>query len=1211
MKIVKLRFKNLNSLKGEWSIDFSANEYQSEGIFAIIGSTGAGKSTILDAISLALYGKTPRLEKINNNSNEIMTKGCGDSYSELIYEVNKVKYRSHWSQNRSRKKADGKLQTPRREVAVVNGKILETKIKDVDRKTEEITGLDFDRFCRSILLAQGQFSSFLQSSPDEKSPILEQITGTEIYSLISKKSFEKSKREKEKLEELKKENNFFDPLSDEERGGIEREIKELNSSKNSLDLVKLKCEKSIVWMEGIEKLEKFILEVEEGLKRAEIKNSDSFSSRERLKLANSYLEVEPLVDKIKGGEERKLSLEKDISSLKKIEDKLSLNIEQLNSSFIKSKDSYNKLLSTENSCREKFKKVREVDLEIKNLGSSLNEKEADFYRGVERRDNLTKTIEDIGINIEKKRSEILDLEIYLKENSNHQNLEKDIVFLSGIRSTICDNRDKIDSLSKDLSNLKKLFSERLKSLKSYQSKLETKKEDFISGSKRVEDLEKRLETIVGDRSIEIFRRDEKGLIKRDEKLKDLIRKVEELIKKEGIVYKNIETIKSQNRSIQTINKQIDSLTIKLKEKESSREDIEKIILLSEKVKSLEEHRKSLVLGEPCPLCGSSTHPYSDNIPNFDNDRKRLNLINKEIKSLSEDLNNSKIDLAGFESEKRRLEIVNRDTSSEINEIVNSESEISGKDLEPLLERFSIESESVKKELENIESKIESYEEISGNIDGLKNSLNSLSRDKLSIENSINLLKQKIESSETEILKVEREVDNLTTISKNRESEAKKSILLYLNNYKDVESGISDLEKLNNIFKRDGKRLTALKLEETALTTELEAHKKSLTDLISDLETVKKSVDVLKIELTDKKEFRYNLFGENDVDYEEKKLGDSLNSLKRSFENSRDNLENEKRRFDINRERLKNSSLEYEKTVEELSSNRELLSIESLKLGFDSLETLFSSRMEKGERERIKLYIDNLDEEIKIKSSKLKELRDDLKGEKDRNLTNKSFDDLTIELDRLGSEISKISESIGSKNQIIVEDNSKREKQSSISKKIEAQTKEVVKWENLSKLIGSADGKKLRNYAQGLTFEIMVNHANRELLKMNERYTLLRDKELPLELMVMDNYQAGEIRSVKNLSGGESFLVSLSLALGLSKMASSKISVDSLFLDEGFGTLDEETLDMALSTLSSLNNQGKSIGIISHIRGLKDRINVKISVEQIGNGFSKISGPGIG
>ena len=138
---------------------------------------------------------------------------------------------------------------------------------------------------------------------------------------------------------------------------------------------------------------------------------------------------------------------------------------------------------------------------------------------------------------------------------------------------------------------------------------------------------------------------------------------------------------------------------------------------------------------------------------------------------------------------------------------------------------------------------------------------------------------------------------------------------------------------------------------------------------------------------------------------------------------------------------------------------------------------------------------------------------------------------------------------------------------------------------------------------------MVKHANIQLQKMTDRYLLIRDTNQPLELNVVDNYQAGEIRSTRNLSGGESFIVSLTLALGLSKMASRKVSVDSLFLDEGFGTLDEETLETALETLSGLQHGGKLIGIISHVSGLKERISTQLNISPVSGGKSSLTGPG--
>jgi len=177
-------------------------------------------------------------------------------------------------------------------------------------------------------------------------------------------------------------------------------------------------------------------------------------------------------------------------------------------------------------------------------------------------------------------------------------------------------------------------------------------------------------------------------------------------------------------------------------------------------------------------------------------------------------------------------------------------------------------------------------------------------------------------------------------------------------------------------------------------------------------------------------------------------------------------------------------------------------------------------------------------------------------------------------------------------------------------RIEAQQKEWQRWAQLHELIGSADGKKYRLFAQGITFDVLIAHANHHLGAITDRYLLVRDHTTPLALNVVDHYQGGSIRSTKNLSGGESFMVSLALALGLSHMASQNVRVDSLFLDEGFGTLDDEALHTAIDTLSSLYQGGKMIGVISHVPALKERIRTQIQVMPIANGCSRLSGPGV-
>src|SRR5690606_23736713 len=253
MRILQVRFKNLNSLVGEWEIDFTHPDYVSGGIFAITGPTGAGKSTILDAICLALHGRTPRLSKVTQSDNEIMSRQTSECFAEVTFETTLGRYRCHWSQHRARKRADGALQPPRHEIADADsGQIVENKIRAVAGVIEKTTGMDFDRFTRSMLLAQGGFAAFLQASPDERAPILEQITGTEIYSLISMRVHERRAGAQRKQEVLLAELSGMQLLDAGQEAALQASLQEKSGHHAALQAEIEKQTRAVDWLNNVE-----------------------------------------------------------------------------------------------------------------------------------------------------------------------------------------------------------------------------------------------------------------------------------------------------------------------------------------------------------------------------------------------------------------------------------------------------------------------------------------------------------------------------------------------------------------------------------------------------------------------------------------------------------------------------------------------------------------------------------------------------------------------------------------------------------------------------------------------------------------------------------------------------------------------------------------------------------------------------------------------
>jgi len=191
MRILKLNLLNINSLKGEFNINFEESPLGDSGLFVITGPTGAGKTSILDAICVALYGKTPRLPN-KKELEQLMTHHTGECKAEVTFSISGKKYRSWYARYRARNKPDGKFQSPKMELVEEDtGKIIADKISQVPVKVEELTGLDYERFSRSIMLAQGNFTAFLHAAEDDRAVLLEKMTGTEIYTNISKTAFNK------------------------------------------------------------------------------------------------------------------------------------------------------------------------------------------------------------------------------------------------------------------------------------------------------------------------------------------------------------------------------------------------------------------------------------------------------------------------------------------------------------------------------------------------------------------------------------------------------------------------------------------------------------------------------------------------------------------------------------------------------------------------------------------------------------------------------------------------------------------------------------------------------------------------------------------------------------------------------------------------------------------------------------------------------------
>jgi DNA repair protein SbcC/Rad50 len=1079
MKINQLRFKNLNSLAGEWSIDFTATEYVDDGIFAISGPTGAGKSTILDAICLALYGRTPRLKTISKTANEIMSRQTGECFAEVVFETKSGRFRAFWSQRRARQKPDGLLQNPEHELSDAETmKVLTSQLTTTANEIEKRTGMDYGRFVQSMMLAQGGFAAFLQATGNERAPVLEQITGTEIYSNLSRHVFERQKTEKAALENLKAENQGIILLSEEEEGIIMKSLEKQNNQKTDLATTVEQLDASIRWLKTIDTIKK---ELEEIAKEEAVIAQEANQFMLKAEILKKALKALPMEGEFATLSGIRTQQNHDIG----IRDGLVAQTDNLMAAVASAQsvfDTAEKHYSTAGKAREELLKitsqVRLLDQGIAQKGEIVKTVEAEIKRlngeneiESKKKAAAAKMLGDLNV-------ESQEVAKYLTNNQADAMLVSE---LTGIRANVSG----LIVARKGWVTAEKQLGETVKSL-------EVK-------AKEIEGVAKSLAA---------------AILENQQDLKN-IAKIEEDI-----------SVLLNGRTLESVAQRKDELVLYLAE--------------LKKIADFGVERTLLEDGKPCPLCGSHSHPYAEgNIPvanEFELELADLILLLKNHAGLM-------IKLAKFqETEKKSTLRVNQITNQHALALEQQQS----------MERIK---KSQASDAERIGLTYKKSEE--------------------------DLLRLLAPFGITEIPAEEGEINKMTGLLNDRK-----------NDWQDKESRKTGIDLAITAKKAEVEQSDALiKAKEKAV-----AAKSTEGDVANDL----LKTDILK---------RTALFGEKNVEAEEAASLEKLEESEKIKEKAKGSLQENKQLLATNTTRIADLGKEIKTRQLDILKTEKHFIAQLHKAGFADEKNFVLCKIPTDQRTKLEteqnLLLTRKTQLLARKSDK----EQILASETAKKLSKESLDVLSVKHEESKKALDELLKEIGALTQKLESNRQSKVRGAAIAVRIKKQTGVFDRWAALSSLIGSADGKKYRNFAQGLTLEIMVSFANHQLVKLSDRYLLARDKEEPLELNVIDNYQAGEIRSTKNLSGGESFIVSLALALGLSRMSSRNVRVDSLFLDEGFGTLDEDTLETALSTLAGLKQDGKMIGVISHVGAMKERINTRITVQPIREGRSQLSGPG--
>ena len=498
MKILAIRGCNLASLEGDFEIDFTSEPLKSAGIFAITGQTGAGKSTILDALCLALFDNAPRLNKAESinisdiedktitqkDSRNILRRGTSEGYAEVDFiALNGDKYRSRWMVRRARGKADGALQaTTMRLENLSTGKEEQGTKSNLLNRIVELIGLTFDQFTRAVLLAQGDFANFLKAKSNEKAELLEKLTGTEIYSKISEKIYHKTQEAKNALDLLQQRIKDIKLLSEEDLSLFEKERQTIGSELTPLKKDLLLIERKLSWIKQEEQLQQEIKEAKESLVSIQQKIEEATPRYEYMdkldassEIRDSYIELNNKKGFVK---KASLDLSQREQELKSITSEYQKILPELNSA----KDSLEKTNKEHETLKPEIDKAKELDLNLKNQQQKLSD--------------LQKEIETFQTQ-EKRINENIDLIVKQEEQNAKNQKELDDWFIQNeVYRTIVPKIELIVNLINNTSTINKNKETTLKSLDSSQSLLRTYIKQFEQQEQEFEKLNSLLPTEV-------------------------------------------------------------------------------------------------------------------------------------------------------------------------------------------------------------------------------------------------------------------------------------------------------------------------------------------------------------------------------------------------------------------------------------------------------------------------------------------------------------------------------------------------------------------------------------------------------------------------------------------------------------------------------------------------------------------------------------------
>lgn len=1246
MRILRITAENLASLAGVQHVDFTTEPLRSAGLFSIIGPTGSGKSTLLDALCLALYDDTPRLklapkggEEINRLSQQdprgLLRRGASAGMAEVAFiGVDGLTWTAQWKVRRARNKADGQLQVVT--MALYRGNLRseqEEQLEAGGKKTEvlsairERVGLTFEQFTRAVLLAQNEFSAFLKAKDDERATILEALTGMEVFRAVSRAVHVRAGERAKELQRLQEQLEGQSPLSEAERAEAEQQLKKVQEQSDAAQRQKEEWQQQLRWYKDLEQRESAVQRAKAQRDAAGEADRLAESARRQLQITERIRqEAAGLVNAYSVASDRQGQAERQLQQLSETEGERHQQMQSAQQDAEQARLATESLLQSQASSESDIQDAERLDAEVRLKRPHMDRMTAEVDEARRRLLQAELALSQAGQSLQGHQADQQRLQVTLQQYA-------ELLPLAGQSEVWLQRLQDLQRSQKQLAECLTQLQRTEQDLQQQQSLAEHQRVQEQADQRRLQQVSEQLEQA---RS-ELLKRDAEGLEQSEHSLQSDLEQL-------GRLERVLQQVHDRQTAVRDCDDRLGKLNVELVEHEQQLQRTQQAMpeaaaqldaarraadLLRN---ALDDHaerlRAALQDARPCPVCGSTEHPWQTethgigmevlqsaekqvrDCVDFEQElrarerflagaiggqQRQLSLLQNEQLQRRQQLEATLLDLRTFSASAATALVLQQPEPQWLTALQQTVQQVSEQLKQVRDQRQRVrEQEKTCRELERLHEQL---------------LLQQREQQKLQSEARVSLSglqgRQQTERQRVEV----------------QQREVQRQELLLQPLWQQLTAGqaefAADADGFCSVLQRRWQELQQLQSDLERATRELDIRNGQLPGL---QQTVASATELLLRRSQDEQAAQTEL---QQLQQRRASLldGHPVDEVRRQQLQQREQSEAEtaeaRRRFTDAEKQYASASMEVRGATKAMEQRQQ-----------DAQEaaTALSNWMQLcGQELGLTLDHSQLERELAVPAERLvaeglrlTELRDavtrcdgQLEAAQEEYLKhqataapNIAAADIPQALQDQEPLLQELKGRLQEAIYCLRQDDEIRRKNADVTRQLDQCREAAGPWLKLNELIGSADGRKFSLLAQQVTLDLLLQHANLQLRELASRYRLERLPE-SLNLAVVDQDLADERRSVHSLSGGETFLASLALALGLASLTSSRVRIESLFIDEGFGSLDEGTLEVAMNALSHLQSQGRRVGIITHVERMKDAIPVQIRVQRTTGGASRI------